>query len=132
MANIIIIDDNSFAVSLIKKALIKMGHTVVGCGYDGNKAIQLYKKHRPDLLLLDLTMPNKDGREALIEILNNHKNARIVILSSLVNKNVINECLDNGAAGYIVKSLKFNKPQVLREFQQIIEDALSCKGEDIK
>jgi len=77
--------------------------SVVDMGYDGNEAIELYKKHRPDILLMDIRMPAMSGLEAGEIILKEDKNARILFLTTFSDNEYIVKALKMGAKGYIIK-----------------------------
>lgn len=121
---IVIVDDSGFLAKQIKEFFEKqMGFEVVGVGKDGNEAVQLYNEHKPDLMTIDLTMPNKDGKVALGEILHEHPEARIVVVSA-VKGNTMLECMKMGAKGYIEKPLKFAEAMFVEDFKKSIEEAL--------
>ncbi|MBT4760546.1 MAG: response regulator [Bdellovibrionaceae bacterium] len=103
MPKLIIVDDSRTIRKLLKKIIEGSDFEVVGEGSDGNEAIALFKELGPDLVLSDLTMPNKSGQDAMKEILDYDPNARVIIISSLSDKNIIDNCLKLGAKGYIEK-----------------------------
>ena len=106
MAKVIVVDDSAYLAGEIKKFLESQGHEVLAIGKDGNEGVDLYKQHQPDLALLDLTMPNKDGRDCLSEILQYDENANVVVVSAVKDAEIIMECLMTGAKGYVEKPLK--------------------------
>lgn len=121
---VVIVDDSGFLAKQIKDFFEKqMGYTVVAIGKDGNEAVSLYKEHKPDLMTMDLTMPNKDGKTAIAEILTEHPEARIVVVSA-VKGNTMLECMKLGAKGYIEKPLKFAEAIFVDDFKKSIEEAL--------
>lgn len=121
---VVIVDDSGFLAKQIKEFFEKqMGYTVVAIGKDGNEAVSLYKEHKPDLMTMDLTMPNKDGKTAIAEILTEHPEARIVVVSA-VKGNTMLECMKLGAKGYIEKPLKFAEAIFVDDFKKSIEEAL--------
>ena len=119
---VVIIDDSKF---LIKKIVVffenEMKYQVVAQGYDGNDAVDLYRQHQPDLLALDITMPNKDGQQALEEILAEFPDANILIISAVRGDTVL-ECMDSGAKGYIEKPLRFNDPDFIQDFKETLDE----------
>lgn len=86
------------------KRLRDAGFDIVGQAKDGNECIQMHQQLNPDLLLLDITMPNKDGRECLVDILAKTPKAKIIMVSALSDQAVFNECLAQGAKAFINKS----------------------------
>lgn len=82
MARILVVDDAPFMRTLITTLLADDGHAVVADGEDGEAAIRLYFETRPDVLLVDVMMPVKDGLQATREIMRRDPNARIIVISS--------------------------------------------------
>ncbi len=119
---VVIVDDSKF---LIKKIVAffenEMTYQVVAQGYDGNDAVALYREHQPDLIALDITMPNKDGQQAMEEILAEFPDANILIISAVRGDTVL-ECMDTGAKGYIEKPLRFNDPEFILDFKETLDE----------
>jgi two-component system chemotaxis response regulator CheY len=119
---LVIVDDSKF---LIKKIVAffenEMKYKVVGQGYDGNDAITLYRQHQPDLIALDITMPNKDGQQAMEEILEEFPDANILIISAVRGDTVL-ECMSNGAKGYIEKPLRFSDPEFIQDVKDTLDE----------
>lgn len=103
MANILIIDDSAISRKKLKKILDIGNHVVVGEAQDGVEGLQRYKELSPDLVTLDVTMPNMGGLECLKEILSLNKDAKVVMISALGKGDTILEALDIGAINYISK-----------------------------
>ncbi len=121
---VVIVDDSGFLAKQIKDFFEKqMGFEVIAIGKDGNEAVSLYKEHKPDLMTMDLTMPNKDGKTAIAEILQEYPDARIVVVSA-VKGNTMLECMKLGARGYVEKPLKFAEAIFVEDFKRSIEEAL--------
>src|SRR5271157_244080 len=94
---------------IVRMGLIALVNTepnmvVVAEAADGNQAVDLFCKHKPDLLLMDLRMPIKDGIEATIEIRSHDPNARILMLTTFDGDTDIHKALRAGAQGYVLKS----------------------------
>ncbi len=123
MAKVIVVDDSAYLAGEIKKFLESQGHEVLAVGKDGNEGVELYKEHKPDLTLLDITMPNKDGRDCLTEILQYDENANVVVVSAVKDAEIIMECLNAGAKGYVEKPLTFRNEDFCKEFNATIENA---------
>jgi two-component system chemotaxis response regulator CheY len=100
-----------------------MGLEVVGVGRDGNEAVDLYRALKPDLITMDLTMPNKDGKTALQEILREFPAANILVISAVRGKTVV-ECLKLGIKGYVEKPLKLSNPLFIEEFKASVREAI--------
>ncbi|MDG5815075.1 response regulator [Chitinispirillales bacterium ANBcel5] len=123
---VVIVDDSKFLLKQIVNFFeSKLEFKVLASGCDGNEAVDLYKKHKPDLITLDITMPNKDGFEAMKEILQENAEANILMISA-VRGNAMLECMNAGAKGYIEKPLKFNNQEFVQDFidtvNEIFED----------
>lgn len=102
MATVLVADDASFMRMRLRKLVEELGHVVVEAG-DGEEAVRAYREHRPGLVLLDITMPNKDGLEALKEILQEDPDAKVVMCSALAQQAVVVEALKLGARDFVVK-----------------------------
>ena len=121
---VVVVDDSSFLSREISEFLsTQMGLDVVAIGRDGNDAVELFRQHQPDLLTMDLTMPNKDGKTAAEEILAEFPAANILVISAVRGKMVL-ECLKMGIKGYVEKPLKFSNPVFIEEFKASIREAM--------
>lgn len=119
---VLIVDDSSFLSKQIAEFFAtQLGFQVVGIGKDGNEAVEMHRRLRPDLVTMDLTMPNKDGKTAINEILAEFPDARILVISA-VKGNAVLECLNRGAKGYVEKPLKFADPLFVDDFRQSVEE----------
>jgi len=83
---VIVVDDDPDVVSTISIQLEKRGITVIGKAYDGEEAFVLYNTHKPDLVLLDLKMPNYDGHYAIEKIKEKDPHAKIIVISAYLDK----------------------------------------------
>lgn len=100
---VVLADDDLTFRELIKKIISSMGLEIAGEAENGQKAVELYRKHRPDLLLLDINMPEKNGEEALKEIIKEFPDALVIMLTSVDELESIQDCLCMGAELYIKK-----------------------------
>ena len=100
---VLVVDDTAFMRMTIKNILEKNGYEVVGEGEDGLQAIELYKKHRPSLVTMDITMPNMDGIAAIKEIITYDSSASIIVVSAMGQKTLVIEALNAGAKDFVVK-----------------------------
>jgi two-component system, chemotaxis family, chemotaxis protein CheY len=121
---VIIIDDSKFLIKQIVDFFEKqLGFVVLAIGSDGNDAVELYRKHKPDLITLDITMPNKTGGEAMNEILAEFPDANVLMISAVRGEAML-ECMSNGAKGYIEKPLKFNDPAFIEDFKETVNEII--------
>ena len=101
--NILIVDDAAFMRMMIKDILSKNGYTVAGEAENGVKAIEKYNELKPDLVLMDITMPDKDGIQALKDIKASDPNAKIIMCSAMGQQAMVIESIQAGAKDFIVK-----------------------------
>lgn len=125
MAKVLVVDDSSFLAEKIKGFLESNGHEVVGMGEDGNEGFSLYKNLRPNLVTLDITMPNRDGQECLTDILGFDRSAKVIMVSAIDDQKVIVDCMNIGAKGFVEKPLKFKNREFCDDFVETINQALS-------
>lgn len=101
---ILIVDDSQFFRTQMKKILSEAG---IGRRYyeakDGQEAISQYMQNRPDLVLMDMVMPNIDGVKATQAIKKFDPNAKIIVFSSIENKHIVSDAIKFGATNYILK-----------------------------
>jgi len=100
---------------LMKTAITKMNYQVVGQATNGQEAVDLFEKERPDLMLLDINMPFKTGDMALQEILGQHPDARVIMLTAVAEMETVEKCINLGAINYI------RKDTPISEIAQIIQ-----------
>lgn len=99
-----IVDDDVFVTTSLSTILsVEPDMAVVGEGHDGNQAIDLFESERPDILLMDIQMPDRDGLSAAVHILERHPQARIVLLTTFSDDEYIVRALRMGAKGYLIK-----------------------------
>ena len=119
MANILIIDDSGMSRKKLKTILETGGHAVAGEARDGLEGIEKFKALSPDLVTLDVTMPNMDGLDCLKSLLEIDEEARVVMISALGKGDTMLEALNLGAANYITKP--FESDRVLSALQDALE-----------
>jgi len=115
---ILIVDDAAFMRMMIKDTLKKNGYENLLESPDGEIAVQMYKAEKPDLVIMDITMPNKNGLEALKEIKEIDPNAKIVMCSAMGQESMVVEAIRSGAKDFIVKPFKADR--VLKTVQGIL------------
>ncbi len=103
MAKILIVDDSTIQRTILRKYLEKGGHEIIGESKTGNNVLGLYKELMPDLVILDIVMPDANGIAILEQLLKFDKNARIVMCSGTALQNVIIETINMGAKSFLVK-----------------------------
>ncbi|MET3682146.1 two-component system chemotaxis response regulator CheY [Alkalibacillus flavidus] len=106
---ILVVDDAAFMRMMIKDILEKNGYEVVGEGENGQDAVNKYKELKPDLVTLDITMPEKDGIQALKEIMGEDGNARIVMCSAMGQQSMVIDAIQAGAKDFIVKPFQADR-----------------------
>ncbi len=100
--------DDSDAIRMVLKDIMMIGkYVLAGELNSGEKALQEYAKIKPDIVLLDMAMPKKDGITVLKEIIGFDQNAKIIMISASDNQNTVKECMRLGAKEYILKPFNF-------------------------
>lgn len=120
----LIIDDSRTLVKFINQSICDLGHSVIGEAHDGIQGFEKFKELKPDIVLLDITMPNRDGRECLTDILNWDPKAQVVMLSAVKSQQVIDDCLKIGAKDYIHKDDLINRDEFVSRITTIIQSKL--------
>lgn len=115
---VLLCDDSRALRMLTARQLGDGGFEVVAEAGNGDEALQQYKAHRPAVVLLDLVMPQVDGKQALKALLQHDAQAKVVILSSLGAQGDIEECLRLGAAAYLQKPI--DPEAMVRVLRQVI------------
>ncbi|MBO8171007.1 MAG: response regulator [Bacillaceae bacterium] len=106
---ILITDDAAFMRMMIKEILTKNGYEVVGEAADGAQAVEMYKELQPDLVTMDITMPEMDGITALKEIKKIDPNARVVMCSAMGQQAMVIDAIQAGAKDFIVKPFQADR-----------------------
>ena len=108
--NILIVDDAAFMRLTLKNMLEEAGYSIIGEAQNGEEAVQKYSELQPDLVTMDITMPKKDGLEALEEIISLDSNANIIMCSAMGQQGLVLDAVKAGAKDFIVKP--FNKERI--------------------
>jgi len=118
MAKILIVDDAAFMRMMIKDILEKNGFEVIGEAKNGMKAVELYKKERPDVVTMDITMPVMDGIQAVKEIRAFDPTAKIIMCSAMGQQSMVMDAIKSGARDFIVKP--FQPDRVLEAIRKVL------------
>lgn len=116
--SILVVDDAAFMRMLLRDILVSGGYSVHEA-VDGDDAIARYRELRPDVVTMDVTMPGRDGIEAVAVIIGEDPSARIIVVSALGQTEIVQSALDAGAFGYLVKP--FQPDNVLALVQGALE-----------
>lgn len=103
MAKVLICDDSTFMRTMLKRILTDRGHQVVAEAANGNEAVDKYRQFKPDFTTMDITMPERDGIEAVRIIRREDKKAKIIMVTAIGQKQILNEAIAAGAIDFIVK-----------------------------
>lgn len=124
---VIIVDDSIFIRNRLRSFFENvLKFEVLAEGGNGEDAVKLYDHFKPDLLTLDIAMPNMRGSEAVQKIMLFYPNANILMISAIRGTGMI-ECIEFGAKGYIEKPLLFESESFVKDFKQTISDILKIK-----
>ena len=118
MAKIMIVDDAAFMRMMIKKTLTENGYSDFVEAQDGAEAVAKYDEEKPDMVFMDITMPNMDGLQALKKIKENNPDARIVMCTAMGQQSMVVEAIKLGAKDFIVKP--FKQDRILQTVEKII------------
>lgn len=118
MAKILVVDDAAFMRKVIRDTLTKNGYTDIHEAVDGADAVEKYNELQPNLVLMDITMPNMDGLEALKAIRAKDSNANVVMCSAMGQEAMVVEAVQAGTRDFIVKP--FKEDRLLKTVTSII------------
>ncbi|MBU8907001.1 response regulator [Desertibacillus haloalkaliphilus] len=116
--SVLIVDDAAFMRMMIKDILTKNGYEIAGEAVDGAEAVEKYKEVSPDLVTMDITMPEMDGITALKEIKKFDPNAKIIMCSAMGQQAMVIDAIQEGAKDFIVKP--FQADRVLEAIKKTI------------
>ena len=116
--NILICDDAAFMRMMIKDILTKNGYGIAGEAENGVVAVDKYNETKPDLVLMDITMPEMDGIQALKKIRENDPSALVIMCSAMGQQAMVIEAIQSGAKDFIVKP--FQAERVLEAVKKVV------------
>ena len=119
MARVLIADDAMFMRESIKKMLLANGHEVAGESEDGKETIEKFMECKPDLVILDITMPGMNGIDVLKYIMELDAEARVIICSAIGQTEVIAKAIQLGAKDFIVKP--FGEEQMIGAIEKVMK-----------
>ncbi|MDE5412497.1 MAG: response regulator [Bacillaceae bacterium] len=117
MTSVLVVDDAAFMRMMIKDILSKNDFNVVGEAANGQEAVEKYKELNPDIVTMDITMPEKDGIEALRDIKNINPNAKVIMCSAMGQQAMVIDAIQSGAKDFIVKP--FQADRVIEALQKV-------------
>jgi len=118
MARVLIVDDAAFMRMMIKDILEKNGYDVVGEASNGLIAVEMYNKEKPDVVTMDITMPDMDGIEAVKSIRATNPDAKIIMCSAMGQQSMVMDAIKAGARDFIVKP--FQPDRVLEAIKKVV------------
>jgi len=117
MAKILVVDDAAFMRTRCSQMLTQAGHQVVEAG-TGTEAVAKYKESKPDAVLLDITMPDMDGMEALKALIAIDPSVKVAMCTAMGQQSIVIECLKAGAKDFVVKP--FEADRIKEALQKIL------------
>ncbi len=118
MAQVLIVDDAAFMRMQLKNIFTNLGHEVIGEAENGQQAAQLYQELNPDIVSMDITMPEMNGVEATKEIKSHDPNATIIMCSAMGQQAMVIDAIQAGAKDFIVKP--FQADRVIEAISKVI------------
>jgi len=115
---ILVVDDAAFMRMMIKDILTKNGFEVVGEAENGGKAIEKYKELKPELVIMDITMPEVDGIQAVKEIKKIDGSSKVIMCSAMGQQAMVIEAIQAGAKDFIVKP--FQADRVIEAVKKVL------------
>lgn len=123
---VLIVDDAAFMRMMIKDILSKNGYAIVGEAEDGKKGVEKYQELEPDLVIMDITMPEMDGIEAVKTIKGMNDDAKIIMCSAMGQQAMVIDAIQAGAKDFIVKP--FQPERVVEAVKKVIGWGYNAKN----
>jgi two-component system, chemotaxis family, chemotaxis protein CheY len=130
MLKVLLVDDSLIIRKKIAAILEKLGHETVFDAKNGQEAIDAYNRYKPDLVTMDITMPDMDGIEAVKQIIKDNHDAKIIMVTSHGQEDMVIKSIQAGAVGYMLKPITEEKlaqaiGEVFVEYAVDVDDDLS-------
>ena len=109
MAKLLLVDDAMFMRAALKKVVEEAGHQVIAEAGTGAEAVEVYGSVNPDIVLMDITMPDMDGIEATKLIMGSHPEAKIIMVSAMGQMDMVVKAITAGAKDFVVKPVDNEK-----------------------
>lgn len=116
---VLFVDDSAFMRSLLKGIILKDGFELAGEASNGKEAVEVYQKLKPDLVTMDIIMPEMNGIEAVREILALDPSARVIMVSAMGQQNMVIDAIKAGARDFIIKP--FQPPRVQEALRRALK-----------
>ena len=131
MLKILVVDDSLIMRRNISKIIEGLGHKVIGEAKDGYEAIDLYRKLKPDLVTMDITMPEMDGITAVQELKKVDKHVKIIMVTSHGQEDMVINAIHSGASGYLLKPINIMKlrDSIRKVFPNIVDETTLTQQE---
>lgn len=123
---VLLVDDSIMIRTILKGLLVQEGWEVVGEAENGREALDLYRSLKPDLVILDITMPEMDGLTALVELLTIDKDAKVVMCSAVGDKGTVFQAIRSGAKDFIIKP--FDNERIVPTLQNVMKNRDLSQG----
>ncbi|MCX2739131.1 response regulator [Pontibacter anaerobius] len=120
MKRILIVDDSFYMRTMLKNMLTDAGYEIVGEAPNGQTALELARETKPDLITLDVILPDNTGLEVLKGIRAEQPEQKVIIVSAVGQEVIVNEAMENGAKSYIVKP--FSEENVLEVVSKVLAE----------
>lgn len=120
---VLIVDDEANIRFLLKMVIERAGMKLVGMAATGAAAITYYSRYKPDIVLMDIDMPMKNGLDALTELMEAHPDAKVIMMSAYVDEEVVKKCFKLGAVNFILKVTPIEQIQkIMHDTAQSVRD----------
>jgi two-component system chemotaxis response regulator CheY len=116
----LVVDDVAFARKVIKDILTSAKYTVIAEASNGDEAVQMYHRHKPDFVIMDVVMPKRGGIEATRKILEDFKSAKVIMVSAMAHEQFLMEAINAGARDYILKP--FTPEDLIRSVEKVLKE----------
>lgn len=116
--SVLVVDDTQFMRKMLKD-IISERFEIIGEAENGKECLEMIEKHQPDIVTMDVIMPEMDGLEALSKIKEKYEDLKVVMVTSVGQNEKVTEAMKKGAEGYIIKP--FDEESVLEEIEKALE-----------